>query len=139
MCAAVVPSGEAEAPPSGTSRTLIAYADDHLVAVIEHGMPGVLVAPRAHVEGLAMAPGEGGIVLGALRRAASTVRSCFGADGTTIEPTTELPGAPGHVCYRVVCTRGGVPFLPGSYPDVDPDVLALALSRVWAPSRLSPG
>lgn len=126
------PAGELHA-------AVVAYLDDDLVALVAPGTPGVLVAPRHHVEGLATTPTAGAVVLGALRRAASTVACSYAADGTVIEATTDLPGAPGHVCYRIVPTRQDQALLPGDHPAVDPDLLALAIRRSPTSEKPAPG
>ena len=127
-CALCRAAREPRPAPAGT----VVLAVDDLVALVDEHVPGVLVAPRAHMEGLTTAPVEAGVVLGALRRVAITVQSSYGASRTSIEPTTELAGAAGHVCYRVVPVAGDAPMPPGSGPGVDPQVLAAALRHAVA-------
>ncbi|MGH9088733.1 MAG: hypothetical protein ACRDYZ_11605 [Acidimicrobiales bacterium] len=128
-CFLCVAAREQAAPaPKGT---VVVVVDD-LVALIEAGTPGVLVAPRSHVDGMAASPVDAGVVLGALRRAAATVQASYGVSGASIEPTTELSGAAGHVCYRVVPTVGDLPVPAGSEQGIDPQDLAAALHRAVA-------
>ena len=95
----------ADHAPIGATDLVVAYVDDELVALIEADLPGVLLAPRVHVNGLARMAGTAGVFLGALRRAVTVVRSAYGASGAMIEPTTALAGARSHVCYHVVPTE----------------------------------
>jgi hypothetical protein len=90
---------EPEAPS-----TVVAYLDDELIALLEPGLLGVLLAPRSHVQGLATQPGLSAVFLAALRRAVTEVQSSYGTSGAMVKPTTDVPGASGHVCYHVVPT-----------------------------------
>lgn len=105
----------------------MAYRDDELLAVIERDSPGVLLAPRSHVEALEVVPDRAGAMLAALRRATTTVETAYGVSSASIEPTIELSGASGHICYRVIPTADGHPLPLGAEGAVDPDLLAAAL------------
>ncbi len=125
--------GIATEPTVGQSP--LAYADDELVAFVAADLPGVLVAPRAHVEGLGRMPGFAGAFLGALRRAVTVVQSAYGAEGAMVEPTIAVPGAAGHVCYRVVASLpgGGAPSVPAPDPATVAAHLAEALEDRFVP------
>lgn len=102
LCDAVEPV--ASPAPADGDEHLTVYADDQLVALLEPALPGVLLAPRAHVPGMGQMPGLAGAFLAALRRTVTVVQSAYGASGAMIEPSTVLAGASGHVAYRVVPT-----------------------------------
>lgn len=119
LCAAGGPSGEA------------VYRDPVVVALVDRWIPGVLLAPRSHLDVLDQRPDRAGPLLAAIRRAAQTVEEAFDASGARIEPTTELPGASGHVCYRVVPTVDDAPIDP-SAAVAEPDVLAAMLRDALA-------
>jgi hypothetical protein len=104
---------------------VVAYLDDQVVGLIEPGAPGVLVAPRSHMRELSTMPAHTGAVLAALRRAAQTVMSSYRTSGTMIEPTTKVPGAAGHVCYRVVPSTFDR-LLPLPAPDLEAEAECLA-------------
>lgn len=80
----------------------VEYLDDGVVALIEPGRPGIVIVSRSHLN-LSVSPEVAGVVLGALRRAACHVQSTYGTRGSAIE-RLDVPGAPGHGCYRVVPT-----------------------------------
>ena len=136
LCSVVAP-GRLGVPGSAASPE-VAYVDDELIGLLEPGRAGVLLAPRCHVAGLMTAPERAGTVLAALRRAADTVRRTYGTSGAMIEPTTELRGAVGHVCYRVLPTR-----LETSDPHVTvtPEALAAAIKPLgrWPAGMLGGG
>jgi len=105
----------------------VAYVDDDVIALIDQDLPGVLLAPRSHVEALSGLSTATGDFLAALRRTVTEVQAAYGTTGAMIEPTTDLAGAPGHVCYRVVPTLGDESAGPADVV-VEPRRLALALS-----------
>lgn len=100
----ILPAAVGVAVEIGGTVMTTAYADDELVALVDPGSPGVVLVPRSHVSGLGEMPGLSGVFLGALRRAVMVVRTAYGTTGAMIEPTTTIPGAGGHVAYRVVPT-----------------------------------
>ena len=102
LCAVAQPTMEMLAAEPGSR--VVAYLDSELIALLEPGVPGVLLAPRSHVKGLSTSPGLSAVFLAALRRAVTEVQASYGTSGAMIEPTTEVPGAVGHVCYHVVPT-----------------------------------
>jgi len=105
------------ARPPGTESTpvVVAYLDDELIALVAADLPGAMLAPRSHVRGLPAQPGLAGPFLAALRKVVLEVQSLYETSGTMIEPTTDLPGAAGHVCYQVMPTiRHGPVFLPST-------------------------
>lgn len=107
--------------PESASRR-VAFLDDDVIAIMEPDIPGVIIAPRLHATGLATHPA---VLLAALRKAALHVETLYGASGVTIEPDFDLPGAPGHVCYRVVPgARGQAVFSRGE--DSAPEARRLA-------------
>lgn len=131
-------SAEHDGPPQ-RERPAVTIVDDEVVAVIDPELPGVLLAPRSHVEVLTAAPTRAGAVLGALRRAAEVVQASFGATGVTIDPTTELPDAGGHVCYRIVPTLAGMPLPSETGPGVEASSLLAAIRQGAAGDLLPPG
>ena len=102
LCAVAQPTMERLAAEPGSR--VVAYIDSELIALLEPGVPGVLLAPRSHVKGLSTSPSLSAVFLAALRRAVTEVQASYGTSGAMIEPTTEVPGAAGHVCYHVVPT-----------------------------------
>lgn len=92
------------------ARWSVVYADDILVALVVPDVAGVLIAPRPHIGGLATSPELAGVLLGALRKTAIAVKTSYRTSGVTVQPITDVPGAPGHVCYHVV------PTMPTSEP-----------------------
>jgi len=84
-----------------TWRDRVAYLDDVLVAFVDAERASVVVAPRRHIAGLSMDLEYAGELLGGLRNAALAVQLFYGASGATVEPTTTLPDAWGHVCYWI--------------------------------------
>lgn len=92
--------------PQAARELEIVYVDDELIALLRPGLPGVLLAPRPHLEALTTLPGRGADFLAALRRIVAVVQSSYGASGAMIEPTTDVPGASGHICYQVVPSSG---------------------------------
>lgn len=115
--------------PLSTTSLVVAYVDDTILALVEPGSPDVLLAPRAHADGLTTEPRDAGLLLAALRRAADVVASTMEAPGSTLEPVNELTGALGHACYRVRPAASGAP--PSAPPprSVDVERLAAALGR----------
>lgn len=89
--------------PSG-SGIVVVYVDDDLIALLQDDLPGVLLAPREHIGALSTFPERSARFLAALRRAVTEVRNSYGTSGAMIEPTTDVPGAAGHICYHVVPT-----------------------------------
>lgn len=128
LCEAGGPAGEA------------VYRDRLVVALVDHQLPGVLLAPRSHLDVLEQVPDRAGPLLAAIRRAARTVEEVFDASGARIEPTTDLPGAGGHVCYRVIPTVDDAPIDP-SVAAAEPDALAAMLREALAgrSTTLPPG
>lgn len=88
---------------SGTT-ALVAYHDDELIALLQPGVPGMLLAPRAHIASLSTLPQFSAVFLAALRCAVSQVQTTYGTSHTLIEPKNSIPGAVGHICYHVVPT-----------------------------------
>jgi hypothetical protein len=82
----------------------IEYVSDVAIAFVEPERCGASLAPRAHVGSLSDLGADAGAFLAALRRAANEIQAVYGTTGTMIEPTTALPGAAGHVTYRIVPT-----------------------------------
>ena len=128
--------GDHSAAPGGVE---VAHADHELIALVDHDAPGVLVAPRSHVDTLPTAPMGAGALLGALRRVAVAVETSYGATGAAIEPTTELPWAAGHVCYRIAPTVDGVPLPPGTGAGIDVRDVVAALSNAADNDAPPPG
>ncbi len=93
----------------------VAYRDDDVMALVVPGHPGALVVPSRHVKSLSALPATSGVILAALRRAVRAVESSYQVAGVTIEPTTDVGHADGHVAYWVI------PTLPAtiSTPDTD--------------------
>lgn len=104
----------------------VAYLDDRVIALLEDKR--VLVAPCEHRDRLPSTPAAASVVLAVLRRAVSTIQASCGTSGATIELVTELSGAAGHVCYRIVPTAAP-PREPGT---IDRRELVAALSGVGA-------
>jgi hypothetical protein len=88
-------------PPAGPRAV---HADDAVIAFAEPDMNGVLIAPRRHIESLSTTTELAGDVLAGVRRAAVAVQVFYGASGVSVEPTSDFPGAPGHVCFRILPT-----------------------------------
>lgn len=78
---------------------VVAHATDAVVALIEPGRSGVVIAPRKHVTTMTAASAP---VLAALRQAILHVEEAYGAPSARIERTADVPGATGHMCYRIV-------------------------------------
>jgi hypothetical protein len=116
----------AGASRSSAASRAVAYLDDKVIALLEDRQ--VLVAPCEHLDRLPSTPAAAGVVLAVLRRAVSTIQSSCGTSGATIELVTEVDGAAGHVCYRIVPTAAP-PREPGA---IDGRELAAALSGVGA-------
>jgi len=121
-----------------SAEAVIAYIDAELIGLIPEGGPGVLLALREHTGTLSDTPERSAAILAPLRRIVERVKSSYGVDEATILPTTDLAGAAGHVCYRVV------PVLAGR-SDVQSDTatraaeLAETLRRAAADRRQPPG
>jgi len=116
------------AGPDDDEEASVVYLDGEVMALIASGTPGVTLAPRFHVGALSQKPAAAGRFLAALRRTVNEVQNAYGTSGATIEPTTDLVGSQGHVCYRVFPTFGVDPADAG-LPAVGAENLALALSR----------
>jgi hypothetical protein len=101
VCAICAAAGAPAQARAETWRDRVAYLDDVLVAFVDSDSASVIVAPRRHIGGLSLEPEFAGDLLGGLRNAALAVQLFYGASGATVEPTTTLPGAAGHVCYWV--------------------------------------
>ncbi len=82
----------------------IVSRDQDVVTLVQFGVPGVFLAPRRHIATLSVLPDQSAAMLAALQRTVAEVRSSSAASGAMIEPSTDVPGAPGHVCYHVVPT-----------------------------------
>lgn len=130
-----------QAPDTGPmpgTELVAAYVDEDLVALLGPELSGVLLAPRQHIGTLSTAPERAAVFLAALRRAVNEVQASYGASGAMIEPTTDLAGAVGHLCYHVV------PTLPDDAPPPSLDMvtrtrrLADALRQHAVPHRLHP-
>ena len=107
------------------SPVVVAYATDDLVAVAARDGSWMLIASRSHSGRLAAEPREAGILLGALRRAATEVAASAGASRYRVDPVSDVPEAPGHVCYRVQPEPGG----PAGATAIDVERLTAALAR----------
>ena len=66
----------------------VAYVDDDVIALIDQDLPGVLLAPRSHVEALSGLSTATGDFLAALRRTVTEVQAAYGTTGAMIEPAT---------------------------------------------------
>jgi|GEM_PF-2444103 len=127
LCAVAEPAMDAHPIQSDW---IVAYVDGNLIAIVEPGEPGVLLAPRRHIPALAAEPAQSAPFLAALRRTVVEVQTAYGTSGAMIEPTADLPGAAGHVCYRVLPTRPeGQPMPAEPDPATEARVLATALSE----------
>lgn len=115
--------------------------DRGLVAIVEVDAPGVVVAPLAHLDVLERVPDRAGTLLAAVRRVATAVEQAYGAPSAHVEPTTDFPGAGGHVCYRIVPAPNGTMSPIDGAPAVDADVLSAAVRVALAERRttLPPG
>ncbi len=131
LCAVAQPTMEMLAAEPGSR--VVAYLDSELIALLEPGVPGVLLAPRSHVKGLSTSPGLSAVFLAALRRAVTEVQASYGTSGAMIEPTTEVPGAVGHVCYHVVPTLRDESST-SSEPDLMTEARGLAVALSEQPS-----
>ncbi len=100
LCTAAKPS--ADLGESEPTSTVVAYVDDEIVALLDPGLAGILLAPRSHVTVLSTEPNRSAVFLAALQRVVAMMRTTYGSSGTTIKSTTDLPGASGHVCFHVV-------------------------------------
>jgi hypothetical protein len=131
LCAVAQPTMELLAAEPGSR--IVAYLDSELIALLEPGVPGVMLAPRSHVKGLSTSPGLSAVFLAALRRAVTEVQSSYGTSGAMIEPSTEVPGAAGHVCYHVVPTLRDESSTPPE-PDLLAEARGLAVALSEQPS-----
>lgn len=102
---------------------VVAYVDDELIGLIPSDRPGMSLAPREHTGGLGDTVQASATILAPLRRLVEEVKSSYGVAEATIEPTTELPGAAGHVYYQVVPVLAGEVDVPS---DTSTRVAALA-------------
>lgn len=140
MPAATSAPGEDEAPTPcalcridgpGTELVLtgvpvvVTYVTDDLVAVAAGDDSWVLVASRSHRDRLPSEPREAGVLLSALRRAATEVAGARGGRGYQVDPVSDVPEAPGHVCYRVEATARTVQ----GASTIDVAGLTIALAR----------
>jgi hypothetical protein len=103
---------------------VVAYVDDELIGLVPTERPGVLLAPREHIQVLPRTPEASAAILAPLRQLVEQVRSFYGVTEAKIEPTTDLPKAPGHVCFHVTPDGNGGGS-PRSY-DIEVRVNALA-------------
>ena len=104
---------------------VVAYVDDELIGLIPTERPGVLLAPREHIQTLSATPERSAAILAPLRQLVEQVQSFYGVTEATIEHTTDLPKAPGHVVYHVTPDgQGG-----GSPPSSDAQVRLVALAE----------
>lgn len=109
-CAICAAASGASGSSAHANALSTAYVDEDFIVFIEPDRAGALVAPRQHIGALSVDPNVAGHVLGGLRQAALAVRGFYGVTGATVEPSTEAPGSPDHVCYRVSPTLpAGVP------------------------------
>lgn len=114
----------------------VAYVDDDVVALIDRNLPGVVVAPRAHVAALATTA-RPAAVLAALRRAALHVETWYEAADVEITPVTDLSGAVGHVGYHVVPAASDRVALPRDHePAAEARYLANRLDVTSPPREL---
>lgn len=90
--------------PLEEAEVMVAYVDEEVLILVDPAREGALFAPRVHVGSLSELGDQAGRLLAALRRVAIEVQAIYGTTGTMIEPTTDLPGAAGHVCYHVIPT-----------------------------------
>lgn len=117
----------------GRAGLSVAYTDDDLVGLVPVELPGVYVAPRAHVGALFGVPGLAAVVLAALRRVVEEVKSSYGVADAAVEPVTQVPSSEGHLCYHVR------PVVPDDGASAWPDLparaerLAACLRRPAAP------
>lgn len=95
---------------------VIAYVDNELIGLVTPERPGLSLAPREHVARLFDVPGRSAALLASLRLLVGEVKSTYGVDEARIEPTTDLPGAAGHVCFNVVPVLAGEVEVPSDVP-----------------------
>lgn len=114
---------------------VVSYVDDAVVALIEPGRPGVVVAPHSHGTAMTAMPAS---VLAALREAVLHVEQTYGASNARVERTVDVPGAPGHMCYRVV-PYGDEPSIPPAGEDATSSARRLAQMMRGSANRASGG
>jgi len=83
------------------SNVCVAYVDDEFSGLIPLERQGVMLAPRRHTGMTSESPERAAAILATLRLLVEAVKSSYHVEAATIEPTTDLPAAPGHVCYQV--------------------------------------